>query len=99
MSETTNTPINVISPKALEKQLKIVEGRMSVLQTEITDLQKIKDACLTLLGVSGEQPIEVSPETPKGKKRKASSEENAEKLESVSELSETEDDTAENTAH
>lgn len=52
----TTTPLNIISPKALDKQLKIVESRIQVLQSEISDLEKVKNACLILLGSTPEAP-------------------------------------------
>lgn len=46
----TQIPLNLISAKSLEKQLKVVEGRIGELQTEIAELEKIKNACLVLMG-------------------------------------------------
>ncbi len=48
----TSIPMNLISTKSLEKQLKVVEGRMSELQAEMAELEKIKNACLVLMGTS-----------------------------------------------
>lgn len=48
----TSIPLNLISTKSLEKQLKVVEARISELQAEITELEKIKSACLVLMGTS-----------------------------------------------
>ncbi len=66
--------LNLINPKSLEKQLKAVEGRMQTLQAEIAELQKIKEACLVLLGTAAPQPepVEVvaAPTSGKAKKKK-----------------------------
>lgn len=50
-----NTPFTgIISTKALEKQLKIVDSRLQGLQAEVDELNKIREACMTLLAASGE---------------------------------------------
>jgi len=51
---------NIVSAKSLEKQLKVVEGRIQELQAEVQDLEKIRSACLVLLGTSTETTIETS---------------------------------------
>ncbi len=73
-----NSNLNIISPKSLEKQLKLVEGRMGALEAEIADLQKIKEACLVLLGSAPQtEPVEIeaSAPAPKSKKKTPKSEE------------------------
>lgn len=50
--------LNIVSPKSLEKQLKIVESRVQELQAEIHELEKIRTACLILLGTAAEFPPE-----------------------------------------
>ena len=68
------TPLNIVSPKSLEKQLKVVETRIGALEAEIADLQKIKDACLVLLGTVPQaepvEEIEAAAPAPKSKKKK-----------------------------
>lgn len=67
-----NTPFNIISAKSLEKQLKVVESRMGVLEAEISELQKIKDACLVLLGSAPQtETLEAAGPAVKGKKKKS----------------------------
>lgn len=44
------TTLNVLNPKALEKQIKIVDARLSELSVELEELEKIKAACQILLG-------------------------------------------------
>ncbi len=71
-----NIPLNLISPKSLEKQLKVVESRIGVLETEISELLKIKAACLVLLGTA--PPAETVDAAPtagnaKGKKKRSES--------------------------
>lgn len=46
----------VINPKTIEKQLKLYEARLQVLQDEVIGLEKLRDACTLLLGT-------VSPES------------------------------------
>ncbi len=74
----SQTPLNIVSPKSLEKQLKVVETRIGALETEIADLQKIKNACLVLLGTgtSAEpmEEIEAAAPTPAPKAKKKKSE-------------------------
>lgn len=41
---------NVINPKSLERQIKIIEGRLSELQSETAALEKRREACYILLG-------------------------------------------------
>jgi hypothetical protein len=72
---TNQLPLNVISPKALEKQLKIVESRMTVLQAEMTELEKIKNACLVLMGTPEEAPsADMAGVAARSKKKKATAE-------------------------
>lgn len=66
--------LNIISSKSLEKQLKVVESRMSTLQAEMAELEKIKNACLVLMGPQGLVPAEESAPS-KTKKKKSSDEE------------------------
>lgn len=77
----TNFPLNVISPKALEKQLKLVEGRIAVLQSEMAELEKIKNACLVLMGtaatVAPAESAEAAAVT-KNRKKKSTEEEDGE---------------------
>jgi hypothetical protein len=47
---------NVISPKALERQIKLLESRIQELQGELTELEKMKTACQLLLGSAGLEP-------------------------------------------
>lgn len=47
--------LNVLNPKSLEKQIKIVDARLSELAVELEELEKIKAACQILLG----KPTEV----------------------------------------
>src|SRR5205807_2146121 len=42
--------LNVLNPKQLEKQLKVVESRISELENEIKDLERMRKACLILMG-------------------------------------------------
>jgi len=67
-----NTQIlNIISPKSLEKQLKVVDSRIQTLQAEIDELTKIRNACLVLLGNSVEEtPERIEVEAPKASKKK-----------------------------
>jgi|GEM_PF-4991252 len=85
--------LNIISSKSLEKQLKVVEGRMSTLQAEMAELEKIKNACLVLMGPQGSAPLEET--TPaKNKKKKGSDDEES----LVSEAMIAEDDTSSESA-
>ena len=68
--------LNIISSKSLEKQLKVVEGRMSTLQAEMAELEKIKNACLVLMGPQALVPAEDAAPA-KNKKKKGSDEEEA----------------------
>lgn len=71
-----NIPLNLVSPKSLEKQLKVVETRIGELEAEITELQKIKSACLVLLGTAPQaEAVETAaPVAGKAKKKKADEE-------------------------
>jgi hypothetical protein len=80
--------LNIISTKSLEKQLKVVEGRMSTLQAEMAELEKIKNACLVLMGPQALAPEEESAPA-KNKKKKGSDDEGL-----VSEAMIAEDDTS-----
>ena len=73
-------PLNLVSPKSLEKQLKVVESRIGELEAEITELEKIKAACLVLLGTAPQaDAVETAaPATGKLKKKKTDAEEEAE---------------------
>ena len=42
---------NVINPKSLERQIKIIESRLSELQNETAALEKKREACYLLLGL------------------------------------------------
>lgn len=42
---------NVINPKSLERQIKLIEQRLFELQTETNELEKRREACHILLGV------------------------------------------------
>ncbi len=66
--------LNIISTKSLEKQLKVVESRMSTLQAEMAELEKIKNACLVLMGPQVLSPEEESAPA-KNKKKKGSDDE------------------------
>lgn len=54
----TTQHLNIVSPKSLEKQLKLVESRMEELRAEIHELEKMRTACLILLGNVAEFPAE-----------------------------------------
>jgi hypothetical protein len=41
----------IVNPKSLEKQIKILDDRILELQSELSDLEKKKEACHILLGV------------------------------------------------
>jgi hypothetical protein len=75
----SSIPLNIISPKALDKQLKVVESRIQVLQAEITELEKVKNACLVLLGSPDPSQVESaeaawsSPPGKPGKKKRSES--------------------------
>ena len=69
--------LNILNPKALERQLKVVETRINELQTEIDGLEKIRAACLILMGnISVDLPsaevvkenVDVAPPATKTKK-------------------------------
>lgn len=84
----TNFPLNVISPKALEKQLKLVEGRIAVLQSEMTELDRIKNACLVLMGTAvTATPVESAEAAAITKNRKKKSTEDEEGEEEVDVIS------------
>lgn len=67
--------LNIISSKSLEKQLKVVESRISTLQAEMAELEKIKNACLVLMGPQGLAPVEEA--TPSKSKKKKSADDEA----------------------
>ncbi|MEZ4750932.1 MAG: hypothetical protein R3B54_10010 [Bdellovibrionota bacterium] len=66
--------LGVISSKALEKQLKIVNSRLEEIQSEVAELEKIKEACLTLMGSPSPEQLEEGlsqkSQAPKRKKEK-----------------------------
>lgn len=52
MSEEIQPSVeNVVNPKSLERQIKLLEQRMRDLQTEIGTLEKRREACHVLLGI------------------------------------------------
>jgi hypothetical protein len=51
--------INILNPKALERQLKVLDTHINELQGQIDELQKMRSACLILLGAAP-QPQEVT---------------------------------------
>lgn len=71
-------PTNVINPKSLEKQLKLVDSRVQELQAELRELEKVRTACLILLGNPAEfaegaeaKPVEAAaPKSPRKKTEK-----------------------------
>ncbi len=77
----TNIEI-IVSPKSLERQIKILDERILELQSEMNALEKKREACHTLLGiplapVGAVAAVETAPvkkATPR-KKREAESEE------------------------
>jgi hypothetical protein len=73
--------LNILNPKALEKQLKILEGHIGDLQMQIDELEKMRSACLVLLGtvptepgVVKEEPVKNLESSPKKKKPSVSEE-------------------------
>lgn len=52
MNQTPNpTSVEiVISPKSLERQIKLLDDRLLELQTEVSTLEKTREACYVLLG-------------------------------------------------
>lgn len=50
MNGETSPLENVINPKSLERQIKIIEQRLLELQTETSALEKRREACHILLG-------------------------------------------------
>src|SRR5262245_21549433 len=56
--------LNIMNPKQLEKQVKIVETRIAELQAEIDGLEKIRTACQILLGNEATLPVAKTAETP-----------------------------------
>lgn len=60
----STTVANVLNSKALEKQLKLYEARLDVLREETDALERLKDACLLLLGTQGAAPSAVAVSTP-----------------------------------
>jgi hypothetical protein len=57
--------LNILNPKSLERQLKILETEIGKLQLQIDELEKMKAACLTLLGTAPapepSEPKEAAP--------------------------------------
>jgi hypothetical protein len=49
--------LTLLNPKALERQLKALEGRIQEVQREMDDLERKRRACLILMG----QDIELEP--------------------------------------
>lgn len=68
--ETNLMSVSVISPKGLEKQLKVVEERIESLKSELVALDKIQWACRALLGQS-EQQTPSDKSAKKDRKKKA----------------------------
>lgn len=76
---------NVLNPKSLEKQIKIYDTRLQVLQAEVEELTRLKSACSLLLGAQpGAEPTleakpaegaEAKPAKAKGAKKEAKAEE------------------------
>jgi hypothetical protein len=52
----------------------VVESRMSTLQAEMAELEKIKNACLVLMGPQGLAPVEETTPS-KSKKKKGTDDE------------------------
>lgn len=52
--------LNILNPKALERQLKVVEAKIAELQAEMEGLEKIRNACLVLMGTV-EMPAATAP--------------------------------------
>lgn len=75
----TNNPniTNVLNPKSLEKQMKIYDSRLQILQAEVEELSRLRAACQLLLGSApGAEAAAVPAEAtdakgPKGKKKEA----------------------------
>lgn len=49
--ENSHSLENVINPKSLERQMKIIEQRLTELQSESSALEKRREACQILLGL------------------------------------------------
>jgi hypothetical protein len=64
------TVANIISPKALERQIKLFETRIGELNAELSELEKMKTACQLLLGTSGSERTDEET-TPAAKKNRA----------------------------
>src|SRR5690554_6726159 len=47
--------LNVLNPKQLERQIKVLDGRITELRRKLDRLEKRKAACQLLLGVEGEE--------------------------------------------
>lgn len=86
---------NVINPKSLERQIKIIEQRLTELQAETSALEKRREACHILLGLPlapmGTN-VETAPAAPPKKstrsKKKEQSEEEANQENAESETEE-----------
>lgn len=82
--------IDIISTKALERQIKVLEEKILDLQSEVSALEKKREACHILLGVPLKpisESIEAAASAPKKPtKRKVAREENVEVEPSEEEL-------------
>jgi hypothetical protein len=54
-----NLNLNILNSKALERQIKVVEGRIAELQKELQALERVRAACRILLGEDTELPTHV----------------------------------------
>ena len=80
---TNAATLNIMNPKQLEKQVKILESRIAELQSEIDGLEKMRVACQILLGTAAElpapkaaapAPVEAKPPKEKPAKKAAAAE-------------------------
>ena len=61
---------NVLNPKQLEKQIKVIESRMLELQRELDELNRMRDACHTLLGTTPQQTAGESEQSKRGRTKR-----------------------------
>lgn len=72
--------LDIVSPKVLEKQIRALDAQIAKLAAETAALEKVRDACRTLLEVAAEMPAErPAPRAPRAKRAPRSPKPAAEK--------------------
>lgn len=57
-------PLSVLNPKALDRQVKVLEKRIHELKSELEELERMKLACRILMGEEAAAALAMEPQPP-----------------------------------